>query len=62
MTLTSPSYAVIIQSHSAVCYKPLLVTVNKQSIACSALTLLFGRQEGHLAGKKYEGMVEVGTG
>jgi len=28
----------------------------------SALTLLVGRQEGHLAGKKYGGMVEVGTG
>jgi len=27
-----------------------------------ALTLLVGRQEGHLACKKYGGMVEVGTG
>jgi len=26
------------------------------------LTLLVGRQEGHLARKKYGGMVEVGTG
>jgi len=26
------------------------------------LTLLVGRQEGHLACKKYGGMVEVGTG
>jgi len=31
-------------------------------IALSALTLLVGRQEGHPAGKKYGGMVEVGTG
>jgi len=28
----------------------------------AALTLLLGRQEGHLAHKKYGGMVEVGTG
>jgi len=31
-------------------------------LAFSALTLLIGRQEGHPAGKKYGGMVEVGTG
>jgi len=31
-------------------------------VAFSALTLLVGRQEGHLAHKKYGGMVEVGTG
>jgi len=30
--------------------------------AFSALTLMVGRQEGHLACKKYGGMVEVGTG
>ena len=30
--------------------------------AFSALTLLVGRQEGHPACKKMEGMVEVGTG
>jgi len=30
-------------------------------LAFSALTLLVGRQEGHLACKKW-GMVEVGTG
>jgi len=32
------------------------------SVAFSALKLLVGRQEGHLACKKYGGMVEVGTG
>jgi len=31
-------------------------------VAFSALTLLVGWQEGHLACKKYGGMVEVGTG
>jgi len=31
-------------------------------VAFSALTLLIGRQEGHLASKRYGGMVEVGTG
>jgi len=31
-------------------------------VAFSALTLLVGRQEGHPACKKYEGMVEMGTG
>jgi len=30
-------------------------------VAFSALTLLVERQEGHLACKKYGGMVEVGT-
>jgi len=32
------------------------------TIAFSALMLLVGRQKGHLACKKYGGMVEVGTG
>jgi len=31
-------------------------------VAFSALMLLVGQQEGHLACKKYAGMVEVGTG
>jgi len=31
-------------------------------VAFSALTLLVGRQEGHLACKKMGGMMEVGTG
>jgi len=31
-------------------------------VAFSALTLLVGRQEGHLGCKKYRRMVEVGTG
>jgi len=31
-------------------------------VAFSALTLLVGQQEEHLAHKKYGGMVEVGTG
>jgi len=31
-------------------------------MACSALMLLVGRQEGHPACKKYGGLVEVGTG
>jgi len=31
-------------------------------VAFSALTLLVGRQEGHLARKKYGRMMEVGNG
>ena len=43
--------------------KVVLPNVNPtQAVAFSALTLLVGRQEGHLACKKYGGMVEVGTG
>jgi len=37
-------------------------TKNNVLVAFSALMLLVGRQEGHLACKKYGGMVEVGTG
>jgi len=44
-------------SHHSI-YLQLLVF----SLAFSALTLLVGRQEGHLARKKYAGMVKVGTG
>jgi len=37
-------------------------SIRKHQIALSALTLLVGRQEEHLACKKYGWMVEVGTG
>jgi len=42
--------------------KCVTVSNSVSNVAFSALMLLVGRQEGHLACKKYGGMVEVGTG
>jgi len=51
------------QARNQVChFFPLCISVIRISVVFSALTLLVGRQEKHLARKKYGAMVEVGTG